>query len=193
MVITPYVDHEYFHHFIHFEVKVPGALRSQVFSFYEDTGSSMPTLFQSDIDALNALSPQMAPIRPNGPIVSKGIGGRAFTQGYGLDFRVVGTHGEPYTDWYRLKTSVHPDTDKQKFGVRLSGEWWRNVLFSASAPNGKYNLYVANSKMLLANNIPEVNLSKVRPEPMARGYPPKYVGPALAPFLLPSGARGVGA
>ncbi|KAJ5987228.1 hypothetical protein N7451_011593 [Penicillium sp. IBT 35674x] len=179
LVVPAILHHEYVHHYVCFEVKVPGALRGAKLQFYDDTGSCVPTLFQSDVKSLRALSPNMAPVRPTGPIVSSGIGGNAITQGYSLDYRVIGRNDIALTPWYRLQTSVHPDSDKKMFGYRLSGSWWRNLLFCANAPDDSYNLYVATNKGLLANNLPEVDLSKVRPEAFAVGYPSDYRGPYL--------------
>lgn len=167
------------------------------FQFSDDTGSSAPTLFQSDLHMLRGLSPNMAPNPPTGPIVSISPGGLVHAQGYMLDFRVIGRQGA-MTIWYRLKCNVHADSDANMWGLRLSGAWWRNVLFVAEAPDNRHNLYVATSKLLLANNLPQVNLNEQKPVPIAVGYPPRYRGPVL-PLgppppgpAVPPGGRGAG-
>ncbi|KAJ5261186.1 hypothetical protein N7478_011781 [Penicillium angulare] len=75
----------------------------------------------------------------------------------------------PMTRWVRtifFAVDAYANDDEEHKDAkppRLSGSWWRHMLYTATAPDNNRNLYVGTTKQEVINLLPDVDHTKAKP------------------------------
>lgn len=67
-------------------------------------------------------------------------------------------NGEFMIPWTKVQALVNPGVSIQGQGIRLSGMWMRQNLFTATAPDGAGDLFVSDRKTRIAQALPSVTV-----------------------------------
>ncbi|KAJ5152032.1 hypothetical protein N7492_010327 [Penicillium capsulatum] len=166
------------HHMLRFEVRIPGEnpddpadahRRGHVMEFLEDSGSSAMTLFYDDVEILQELYPQKSRLPALGGYAASTGNGPIHVPSALVQARVVaGKENAPLTRWATITTGMMTAGVASKTPCRVSGVWWRSMLYSGYAPHGdpregRGNLYVATKRSLLSSAMPAGDHVDVEP------------------------------
>ncbi|KAF7715898.1 Uncharacterized protein PECH_005765 [Penicillium ucsense] len=172
------------HHMIYFHLRVsslPTALAGvavpvqarphpQKFTFIDDTGSTLPTIFMDD-----AMSLQAGPMGVLGPPflcylqIRNYNGNMAWHETHLYEFHMqirIAQGGLKYLrpdhKWIPQQTFVMREAYNPQIHVRLSGSWMRNIVYTATVPDNLGVLYLAGTITALRGMLPTVNVRDAR-------------------------------
>ena len=97
------------------------------------------------------------------------LGTSIFGHRYVLEVAIIDSksHRIPMTRWVQAVFFAvdykRPEFESSALTQRLSGSWWRHMLYTATAPDNERKLYVSNSKAEIVNQLPDVSHSMARP------------------------------
>ncbi|KAJ5147404.1 hypothetical protein N7526_000756 [Penicillium atrosanguineum] len=189
-----------FQHHIQFEIRVPPLIGHPPMKptspgslgwrgrFFDDTGSEAVTIFDDDLNEIMNLAPQGIRVPVIGEYNMITVGGKSVThRNIVLQARVIGPGEHAMTNWYSVRVAVWPTSQKVDVPVRLSGGWWRHVLYVANAPDNRGHLYASTTKQDLCKMLPDVDFQQAQgpknvppPPPPPSGAPPSP-GPPKGP------------
>lgn len=136
--------------------------------FLEDSSSSVMTIFDHDVDILQQMHPSK--VRPTllaGQVVETG-NGRLHAPTILLEARIVqGAGNKPISQWAPVQTGIMNDKQLRKVPRRVTGTWWRALVWTVMTPNVGYptgagNMYVTSHKPELGG-LPEYDNVKAEP------------------------------
>lgn len=155
--------------------------------FRDDTGASGPFFTLDDIYELEAT----CGIKPQhmGTEIVKQLYAEFLTHRFVLEVRVVeqGLSNKPLTRWVNLVFfAVKPDkghyynsngqpvlqTAVDPVAQRLSGSWWRHMLYTATAPDNRRELYTGTTKDELEQLLPSVDFNLAKAPGVPVGFLP---------------------
>lgn len=146
--------------------------------FIDDTGANVMGIWDSDLDELIHYDNLTGPIPLNlgdhsittasTPIVQKSVLLEVRVSNYGL-----------FSKWYRMEVLVRPTPSSGPVDrtMRLSGSWWREVVYTATVPDSQRNLLACDNYWEFMGQIPDVN-----PEDVIPISPPKVGENAIGAF-----------
>jgi hypothetical protein len=135
-------------------------------SFLDDTGSDVVTIFDDDLDEILNLTPSGTQVPTIGVFALHTAGGKSnIHRNIVLQARVLGPSEQPITNFYPVRVVVWPSSYRVDVPVRLSGNWWRHVLYVASAPANNGRLYASTMKQDLGKALPDVDFQQAK-EPL---------------------------
>jgi hypothetical protein len=147
-----------------FEVRVPPMpgqkgpfWKSWKSEFFDDTGSDTATIFEDDLEEIMKLAPEGAEVPTIGEYSMNTVKGDLIHRNVVMQIRVLSPGDNPITRWYPVRVTVYPQSHKADMPVRLSGNWWRHVLYTATAPDNKGLLYASTMKQDLCKALPDVD------------------------------------
>ncbi|KAJ5116819.1 hypothetical protein N7456_001167 [Penicillium angulare] len=157
-------------HYVYFGIRVPGTEQWVTLEFLDDTGATAPMVSLDDIEAITAVCGQ-EPVHLGGEIAKEALGLSMFGHRFALEVAVVNNLDErtPMTRWVNtIFFAVDADTgdeaqDKEIKPPRLSGSWWRHMLYTATAPDNRRCLYVGTTKQEVIDLLPDVDHNKAKP------------------------------
>lgn len=165
---------------IKFELRVPpiigGSTRAKLMAnfrppgslgwrenFLDDTGSDVVTIFDDDLNEILNLAPSGTQVPTIGVFALHTAGGKSNVhRNIVLQARVLGPAEQPITNFYPVRVAVWSSSYKVDVPVRLSGNWWRHVLYVASAPTNKGRLYASTMKHDLCKMLPDVDFQRAQ-------------------------------
>ncbi|KAJ6112388.1 hypothetical protein N7512_007712 [Penicillium capsulatum] len=142
------------------QIRIPGSDHALKAAFMDDTGAANTMLHTEDITSLETLDgTQRAP--PLGVVTASTPGGRIPVNRYLLEARVMASDGEkPLTKWIQVPVMAVSASLQGYRRSRLSGGWWRHMLYVASAPDNSGNLYVHTTQPGLSDMLPDVDAAQ---------------------------------
>ncbi|KAJ5151582.1 hypothetical protein N7492_009877 [Penicillium capsulatum] len=149
-----------FIHEVILQIRIPGSDHALKAAFMDDTGAANTMLHTEDITSLETLDgTQRAP--PLGVVTASTPGGRIPVNRYLLEARVMASDGEkPLTKWIQVPVMAVSASLQGYRRSRLSGGWWRHMLYVASAPDNSGNLYVHTTQPGLSDMLPDVDAAQ---------------------------------
>ncbi|KAJ5691996.1 hypothetical protein N7462_001419 [Penicillium macrosclerotiorum] len=140
-------------------LRIPGSETYEVLDFLDDTGSDALTIFDDDL--LNVCQMSDAPWftwAPSlGNVKVRGVGGAITARAVLLAAAVLGTDGQMLTRWVSIKCLVRDNEDRRNLPQRLSGCWWRYLLYNGTAPDNNGDLHIASDKDEFSSLFCDVN------------------------------------
>ncbi|KAJ5084120.1 hypothetical protein NUU61_008699 [Penicillium alfredii] len=153
----------YHQHEIWFDVQVsdsrpvqgPPIVPKQM-KFLDDSGSHLMCIFQDDLDEIISLAHGTQPmdIGPRPVVTANGV--RNLDRKL-LEARVLTPKLEVITRPSFVACSIRPTSDKSYSNTRLSGVWWKNLLYLGMAPDDTGRLYVSTDKTNMVNPMPDID------------------------------------
>lgn len=128
--------------------------------FFDDTGSDTATIFEDDLEEIMSLVPEGINVPFIGDYQSQSIGGIVTNRNVVMQIRILSPGDNPITRWYPVRVTVYPTRHKEVLPHRLSGDWWRYVLYTANAPDNKGFIHASTMKEDLFKSIPDVNYAQ---------------------------------
>jgi len=106
--------------------------------FFDNTGCDSVTIFQDDLDQIMDLAPSglNIPFIGNYPMQTAN-GPNMAHMNVVIQVRMLSPGDHPITKWHPVLVTVFPQRNREFMPVRLSGNWWRYVLYTANAPGNK--------------------------------------------------------
>lgn len=159
--------------------------------FLDDTGSETVTIFDDDLDEIMNLAPQGIHVPVIGEYNMITAEGKSVThRNIVLQARVIGPGEYAMTNWYSVRVAIWPASHKVDVPVRLSGNWWRHVLYVANAPDNRGHLYASTTKQDLCKMLPDVDFQQAQGPKNIPPSPPVHLAGAPPPSGLPGGPTG---
>lgn len=147
-----------------FEIRLPGAQSGLAFDFLDDTGASTVHMYESDLVHLNFAAPLNTLPAPvvQSTETTNAHGTSATFPTRLLEGRVLSPNRMPLTRFMQFYAIIqpHPPSDRP---LRLSGLWWRHMLYTASFPTSRGELLVCDNHNEFVSNIPNVNAALAHP------------------------------
>ncbi|KAJ6023836.1 hypothetical protein N7540_004633 [Penicillium herquei] len=176
-------------HYVTFALKVPGtgAELASIAEFRDDTGASAPVVTVSDIRLIESICGRRA--RHLGSALGREVMGRLINgHQYSLEVCIVNnpTDRAAMTRWVKtifFAVEYDPPSDGQR-SCRLSGAWWRHMLYTATVPDNRKRLYAAQEKGELCDAMARVDWMIAR-APTVPTTREASVGPEHAPAPVP--------
>ncbi|KAJ5618635.1 hypothetical protein N7528_006746 [Penicillium herquei] len=172
-------------HYVSFAMKVPGTgdELASIAEFRDDTGASAPVVTMRDIRLIESICGRKA--RHLGSALGREVMGRLINgHQYSLEVCIVNNPSDraPMTRWVKtifFAVEYEPPSDGER-SCRLSGAWWRHMLYTATVPDNRKRLYAAQEKGELCDAIPKVDWMIARAPTVPPSRDPSN-GPELAP------------
>lgn len=141
-----------------------GANPPAVFRFFDDTGSTFPTLFADDVGFLYDMSGQAAPFVCYMTIVtsmrvSYSVPSCIFE--FTLHDDELLYDGKLTRPWVRQQCILKPGPCPNAL-FRLGGQWLRNYFYTATVPDGRKSLYVSESQVGLTKILPRYDVRNAK-------------------------------
>ncbi|KAJ5585218.1 uncharacterized protein N7459_005018 [Penicillium hispanicum] len=156
---------------VYLELRVPGYDGEGItIEFLDDTGSSCTSLWDSDVDMIRSVADPSRPyLFTLGPTTTVTANGLVLVDTIQVNLRVLGnTPDRPLSRWVRREILVFPDNYRSPTTMRMSGSWWRELVFSAYVPNNRRQLLLADSRRdliaMIENADPGLAIPGGRPE-----------------------------
>ncbi|KAJ5152026.1 hypothetical protein N7492_010321 [Penicillium capsulatum] len=133
------------HHFVNFEVRIPGSKSGKQvqINFFDDTGASHASIWEDDLTVIKEADGTGIDPRPMGIIKCSTGNGEVEERTVMLEMRIGGTKGR-FTRWVRVLCTINPG--RKQCPVRLSGSWWRHMLYTAHIPDNAGCLLVSTTR-----------------------------------------------
>lgn len=111
--------------------------------FLDDTGASHPSIWESDLAVIKEVDGTDIGFRPMGVIKCATGNGEVEERTAMLEMRMAGSNGG-FTRWVRVLCTVNKS--RRRCPVRLSGSWWRHMLYTAHIPDNGGDLLVSTTR-----------------------------------------------
>ncbi|KAJ5829815.1 uncharacterized protein N7525_008068 [Penicillium rubens] len=168
-------------------IRVPGTRWYADLEFVFDTGASMMTLYEGDIQNIMGTSTVEPPVM--GLTTASLVDGSTMINPViEVEVTVLDYQRRMMTEWVRVQCNVlrgWRDT-----GHRLDGPWLRQVLYTASAPRNNDRLYIASDYPDIIGVIPDTGTSGSSQIGPAHNIAQIPLDPGGRASVLPRGAPG---
>ncbi|CEJ55069.1 hypothetical protein PMG11_01346 [Penicillium brasilianum] len=180
-------------HEIDFYFRVPGAgsqdsnvdygHQASHRKFLDDTGSSMPIIFQDDVERINSYAGGSKP-----PFLcyihsTNADRGTTVSPTCLIEYNIRSTlpnHDwmRPPNSWVSVQTVMKPHYFNPAIDYRLSGLWMRRILYTATAPDNLGLICLAEDFTTLIHSLPQADVRNAVPQPAYGPSDPESVNTA---------------
>ncbi|KAJ5291945.1 hypothetical protein N7478_001196 [Penicillium angulare] len=174
---TPNRNHRLAQHTVISALRAPGSDRQMTLEFRDDTGAFAPMISRDDLWSIYRACGSAA-LHLGGEVAREALGKRMQRQKYVLDVMVMNNQAEriTMTRWVQTvffvvdhKADPEVAEERQKRGLpkippteRLSGSWWRHMLYTVTVPDNHRRVYTGTKKSEM-DTVPDVDYDEALP------------------------------
>ncbi|KAJ5096847.1 hypothetical protein N7456_007568 [Penicillium angulare] len=163
-------------HLVTFALRVPGSDTHMTLEFRDDTGAFAPMISRDDLWSIQrAAGSGLGAAHLGGEVAREALGKYMQGQKYVLDVMVINNQAEriPMTRWVQtvffvVDHRIDPEVaeERKSRGLpktppteRLSGSWWRHMLYTATVPDNNRYIYTGTKKSEM-ETVPDVDFQE---------------------------------